>query len=288
MSLITLKQGLDMAEAGNYALGMFNIISLEYAEAVVRAAERVNLPVILGFPEAFFKYHDVEMMGPLLVRFAERSTVPCVVHIDHGVDYNLLMKSLKYGFTSIMFDGSALPHQENIDQTREIVKAAHAFGASVEGEIGYLGFGEGADEDPNAATSLDRVNQLHLTNPEEARSFAEVTGVDALAIAIGNMHGHYRGEPKLDFERLQAIHKATPCALVLHGGSGISDADFVRAIRGGIRKVNIYTAMNDNALQFLRDHLGDGMPWVDLACKQRDAIEDQVADFVRLFGCIGR
>lgn len=286
MSLITLKQGLDMAEDGNYALGMFNIISLEYAEAVVRAAERVNLPVILGFPESFFKYHDVEMMGPLLVRFAERSTVPCVVHIDHGVDNNLLMKSLKYGFTSIMFDGSALPHKENIEKTREIVKAAHAFGASVEGEIGYLGFGEGEDEDASAATSLERVNQLHLTNPEEARSFAEATGVDALAIAIGNMHGHYRGEPKLDFERLQAIHKVTPCALVLHGGSGIPDADFVRAIRGGIRKVNIYTAMNDLALKFLRDHLGDGLPWVDLATKQRDAIEDQVAGFIRLFGCV--
>ena len=286
MSLITLKQGLDMAETGNYALGMFNIISLEYAEAVVRAAERVNLPVILGFPEAFFKYHDVEMMGPMLVRFAECAKVPCVVHIDHGVDYHLLMKAIKYGFTSIMFDGSALPHDENIQQTAEIVKVAHAFGVSVEGEIGYLGFEEGADEDPTAKTSLDRVNALHLTNPEEARHFAEVTGVDALAIAIGNMHGHYRGEPKLDFERLEAIKKATPCALVLHGGSGISDADFVKAIRRGIRKVNIYTAMNDYALKFLREHLDDGLSWVDLACKQRDAIEDQVTGFVKLFGCV--
>ncbi len=111
-----------MAEAGNYALGMFNIISMEYAEAVVRAAERVNLPVILGFPEAFYKYHDVEMRGPLLVRFAERAKVPCVVHIDHGVDYSLLMKAIKYGFTSIMFDGSALPHDENIQKTSEIVR----------------------------------------------------------------------------------------------------------------------------------------------------------------------
>ncbi len=286
MSLITLKQGLDMAEQGNYALGMFNIISLEYAEAVVRAAERVNLPVILGFPEAFFKYHDVEIMGPLLVEFALRAKVPCVVHIDHGVDYNLLMKAIKYGFTSIMFDGSALPHDENIEKTREIVKVAHAFNVSVEGEIGYLGFEEGADEDPNAKTSLERVNQLHLTSPEDAKHFAEVTGVDALAIAIGNMHGHYRGEPKLDFTRLEAIKKATPCALVLHGGSGISDADFVKAIRRGIRKVNIYTAMNDYALSYLRDHLNDGLSWVDLACKQRDAIEDQVAGFIKLFGCI--
>lgn len=286
MSLITLKQGLDMAEAGNYALGMFNIISLEYAEAVVRAAERVNLPVILGFPEAFFKYHEVEVMGPLLVRFAERAKVPCVTHIDHGADYHLLMKAIKHGFTSIMFDGSALPHDENIQKTAEIVKVAHAFGVSVEGEIGYLGFEEGADEDPTARTSLERVNALHLTKPEEARRFAEATGVDALAIAIGNMHGHYRGEPRLDFERLEAIKKAAPCALVLHGGSGISDADFVKAIRRGIRKINIYTAMNDHALKYLREHLDDGLPWVDLACRQRDAIEEQVAGFIRLFGCV--
>jgi len=286
MSLITLKQGLDMAEAANNALGMFNIISLEYAEAVVRAAERAELPVILGFPEGFFKYHDVEIMGPLLVRFAERAKVPCVVHIDHGVDYGLLLKAIKYGFTSIMFDGSALPHDENLEKTAEIVRVAHAFGVSVEGEIGYLGFGEGADEDPGAKTSLERVNALHLTDPDDARRFAEATGVDALAIAIGNMHGHYRGEPKLGFERLDAIRKATPCALVLHGGSGISDADFVRAIRRGIRKVNIYTAMNDYALRFLRDHLDDGLSWIELACKQRDAIEDQVLGFVRLFGCV--
>lgn len=285
MSLITLKQGLDMAEAQNNALGMFNIISLEYAEAVVRAAERVNLPVILGFPEAFFKYHDVEIMGPMLVHFAERAKVPCVVHIDHGVDFDLLMKAIKSGFTSIMYDGSALPHQENLQRTKEIVKVAHSFGVSVEGEIGYLGFGDDSDENPHAKSSLERVNVLHLTEPQEARAFAEETGVDALAIAIGNMHGHYRGEPKLDFERLEAIEKINPAHLVLHGGSGISDVDFVQAIRRGIRKVNIYTAMNDFALEYLRDHLLDGLSWVDLACNQRDALEEQVVGFVKLFGC---
>ena len=286
MSLITLKQGLDMAEKNNTALGMFNIISLEYAEAVVRAAERVNQPVILGFPEAFFKFHDVAEMGPMLVRFAERSSVPCVVHIDHGVDFDLLMQAIKYGFTSIMFDGSSLPHDENIRQTAEITRIAHSFGVSVEGEIGYLGFEAGADEDPNAKTSLDRVNADDLTSPVDARDFVEKTKVDALAIAIGNMHGHYRGEPRLDFERLEAIKKITPAALVLHGGSGISDPDFVKAIRKGIRKVNIYTAMNDYALEYLRNHLDDGLSWIELACKQRDAIEEQVVDFVKLFACM--
>ncbi len=172
------------------------------------------------------------------------------------------MKAIRYGFTSIMFDGSALPHEENLQKTAEIVKVVHAFGVSVEGEIGYLGFEEGADEDPGAKTSLERVNALNLTSPEEARRFAEATKVDALAIAIGNMHGHYRGEPKLDFERLEAIRGAAPCSLVLHGGSGISDGDFVRAIRSGIRKVNIYTAMNDYALEYLRDNLDGATSWV--------------------------
>lgn len=284
MPLATLKEVVDYSQKNTCGIGMFNFVNLEYAEAIVGAAEKVGLPVILGFPEVFFSYHSVERVSELLLRFAEHSTVPTVVHLDHGGDFDTIMQVMKLGFTSVMFDGSALEYEENIRQTKEIVKVAHAMGVSVEGELGYLGF-ENNDEKPKSMrTSLDHIAVDRLTQPEQAADFAERTGVDALAIAIGNMHGHYRGTPKLDLARLSEIKKAVSCGLVLHGGSGLSDDDFTAAIRAGINKVNIYTAMNDHALDFLKEKLPTSTSWLELSSALRGALEEQVADFIKLFG----
>ncbi|MDR1438946.1 MAG: class II fructose-bisphosphate aldolase [Clostridiales bacterium] len=283
MPLATLKEVTDIAERQNIGIGMFNVISLEYAEAIISAAERSGTPVILGFPEGFFPCHDVKTMGPLLVRMAERATVPAAVHVDHGTDPENLKEAIRQGFTGIMYDGSALKMEENIRNTAEIAQYAHSKGVSVEGEIGYLGFNNADEDRAEGKTSLERVDAANLTDPAEARSFVERTGVDALAVAIGNMHGAYRGIPKLDIGRLAKIHEIVPCALVLHGGSGLSDADFVAAVENGVRKVNIYTAMNDLALRFLRERLDGATSWLDLQQAQREAIAGQVFDFIEVF-----
>jgi fructose-bisphosphate aldolase class II len=287
MSLATLSEVIEFAQKRSCGIGMFNIVNLEYAEAVVQAAEEVGLPVMLGFPEAFFQYHSMEMMTELIVGFARRSGVPTVVHLDHGGSFNMILKAMKLGFTSVMFDGSAMDYEENVRKTREIVRIAHAMGVSVEGELGYLGFDNGDESAGAGDTSLDVIDSSRLTRPEQAGDFAERTGIDALAVAIGNMHGHYKGIPKLDLQRLREIKKAVKCGLVLHGGSGLSDEDFAGAVRTGISKINIYTAMNDFVLDFLKDKLPSSKSWLELTNELRISLKDQVKGFIRLFGCVG-
>jgi fructose-bisphosphate aldolase class II len=296
MALISLRQLLDHAAEHGYGLPAFNVNNMEQIQAIMQAAEACDSPVILQASAGARKYAGEPFLRKLVEAAIEQyPDIPVCLHQDHGTSPAVCQQSMRSGFSSVMMDGSLgtdgktpTSYAYNVEVTARVVDMAHVIGVSVEGELGCLGSletGEAGEEDGIGAAGKLAHAQL-LTDPDEAADFVARTGVDALAIAIGNMHGHYRGEPKLDFERLQAIHKATPCALVLHGGSGISDADFVRAIRGGIRKVNIYTAMNDYALKYLREHLNDGLSWVDLACKQRDAIEDQVTGFVKLFGCI--
>ena len=205
---------------------------------------------------------------------ARAASVPVAVHLDHGKNFDIVMKVLQRGFTSVMFDGSALPYEENVAQTAEIVKIAHAMGVSVEGELGYIG---------KADTVMDK---SMMTQPEQALDFSERTGVDALAVAIGNLHGHYKGIPKLDFERLQEIKDIVKCGLVLHGGSGISEVDFVKAIKMGVGKVNIYTAMSDFTLDFLKENQPKYSAWLDLSKDMRLGLTELIKDYILLFGCL--
>jgi fructose-bisphosphate aldolase class II len=283
MPLATLKEVMDYSIKHTRGIGMFNVVNLDYAEAIVEAAEEAQVPVILGFPEAFFGYHSMEAMSELLTGFGKRAAVPAVVHIDHGGDYNTLVMAMKSGFTSIMFDGSALDYEENIRQTKEITKVAHAMGVSVEGELGYLGFETHDDAVESGATSLDLTQLDRLTRPEQAADFVSRTGIDALAIAIGNMHGHYRGIPKLDIGRLREIRSAVKCGLVLHGGSGLSDGDFREAVKNGINKINIYTAMNDNVLHFLGEKIHGSSSWIELACETKEELRRQTLGMIKLF-----
>ena len=287
MPLATLKEVMDYSIKHTQGIGMFNVVNLDYAEAITEAAEDARLPVILGFPEEFFKYHAPEVISELLIGFAKRTSVPAVVHIDHGVDFEKLLLAMKLGFTSIMFDGSALDYEENVRQTKEITKIAHSMGVSVEGELGYLGFEAYDGEVDSETSSLDLIEIDRLTNPDQAADFVKRTGIDALAIAIGNMHGHYRGIPKLDIKRLQEIRAAVKCGLVLHGGSGLSDADFIEAVKSGINKINIYTAMNDNALQFLSGKISSSKSWIELSFELKNELRKQTLQMIKLFACGG-
>ncbi len=275
MALCTLKQALDFARQKNCGIGMFNVVTAEYAAAIVQAAEEANMPAIIGMPERFFQFYSIDMMSNLCVELARNASVPIVVHLDHGKSFDMVMKVLRRGFTSVMFDGSALDYEENVKQTAEISKIAHAMGVSVEGELGYVG-----------SAAVDKVDSSLMTKPEQAADFAERTKVDALAVAIGNLHGHYKGTPKLDFDRLEKLRDAVPCDLVLHGGSGISESDFLRAVKTGIKKVNIYTALSDCTLDFLRTKQSDYTAWLDFTKDMRIDLTGLIKEYILLFGCL--
>lgn len=238
--IVTLKELLGIAEAENKAIGSFTCPNMEIVMGTIRAAEETGSPIIIQIAEGRLKHTPLNMIGPLMVQAAKDSSVKIAVHLDHGLTIGKAQEALGYGFTSVMFDGSHYSLQENIDKTNEVAVLARAAGASVEAELGTIGGKE--------ATDRDEVSKY--TNVEEARTFAEKADIDALAVAIGNAHGHYKGKPELNFERLAELQKAVNVPLVLHGGSGISDEDFRRAISLGIRKINIATASMDAAINW--------------------------------------
>ena len=240
MNPVSLKEIIEFSRKHQIGVGMFNIVNLEFAQAMYDAAQETELPVMFGMPEGFLKFYNVNVMTAACKKFIETSKVPIAIHLDHGKTFEGVMSAIRAGFSSVMFDGSSLDYEENVEKTREIVKIARAFGVTVEGELGYIG------------NTKEQVNNDNFTKPEQAADFVKRTGIDALAIAIGNQHGPYKGVQKLDFGRLKEIRgKVDPsCGLVLHGGSGISPDDFAEAVRCGINKVNIHTA-NMQAVQEL-------------------------------------
>ncbi len=236
--LITMKAILELADAKNIAIGAFNITSLEGIQAVLQASEELNQPVILQFAPVHESIIPMSVIGPVMIMMAEQATVPVAVHLDHGDDLNLLKKALDMGFTSIMYDGSALSFEENVANTRIAVEMADAYGASVEAEIGAMGRQEfssiGEGEEGEAMEGC-------YTDPEQAEQFVEATGIDALACSFGTVHGLYLTEPKLDFDRISRIRTRIGLPIVMHGGSGVSDQDFRKCIENGVRKINYYT-----------------------------------------------
>ena len=240
--LVNLDYVLKKAQAEKYAVGLFNTTDTDMLQAVIEAAEECRSPVVIGTAEVLLPYGELSLIAPSVIAAAKRATVPVVVHYDHGLTFDRCMEALRLGFSSVMFDGSAGDPEKNAADTREIVKIAHSFGATVEGEIGHVGQASDGDE-----AESDRYTTL-----AEAQSYLEATGVDALAIAIGTAHGAYKTKPKLDLDRLAEISAAVGTPLVLHGGSGLSDDDFRNAIAGGIAKVNIFTDLciaGDNAVK---------------------------------------
>jgi len=232
--LVTLEEILKDAESRKYGVGLFNMLNLEMARAIIDAAEEERSPLILGVAEVHLPHIPFEYASLIMNHIAKKATVPVCLHFDHGTDYNKILAAIKAGFTSVMYDGSALPYEENIANTREISKVAHALGCSVEAELGHVGGGEGGTDDGM---------EQQYTNVDQVNDFIRRADIDALAVAIGTAHGQYKTKPKLDINRLAQIYAISEKPLVLHGGSGLSDDDFKNTIANGIRKVNICTEM---------------------------------------------
>ncbi len=269
----TLTELVEYSRKHTVGVGMFNIVNLEFAQAIFNASQETELPVMFGMPERFIlNYYSAECMSLACKKMIEKAKAPVAIHLDHGKSFEGVMLALKAGFSSVMFDGSSRPYEENVEMTAEIVKIAHAMGVSVEGELGYVG-----------RVGVDAVSEDGFTKPEQAADFVKRTGVDALAIAIGNQHGQYKGVPKLDFDRLEAIRSKVDCGLVLHGGSGISNEDFVKAIRCGINKVNIYTAMDEAAKDFNKAHFTEYGAYLDYTRDLTAVVQKVVRDHMLLF-----
>ncbi|WP_026971022.1 ketose 1,6-bisphosphate aldolase [Aliagarivorans marinus] len=273
MPLINLAQGLAIARDNNAALGAFNVIDTHFINALFSASARCHSPFIINIAEVHFPYLDLESIVAAIQSRAARHSQAVVLNLDHGSSFDAIVKAIRAGFTSIMFDGSSLSYDENIRQTREVVKLCHAAGVSVEAELGAVGGSEGGE-------LYGSYDQHKLTDVNQAAQFIEQTQVDALAVAIGNVHGKYRGAPELDFERLKAINAASTVPLVLHGGSGISDADFRRAIDLGIRKINFFTGMSDAALTTLGTCLSQESLKYDKLAQSFEAMELSISEVV--------
>ena len=276
--LVNLNDVLKKAQKEHYAVGLFNAPDTVMLEATISAAEELNSPLIIGTAEVLLPYGDLKLIAPGMIAAAKRAKVPVVVHFDHGLTFERCIEALKLGFSSVMFDGSAGDEKQNMAATREIVRIAHAMGASVEGEIGHVGEadnGDGADGD-------------RYTTVAEAQNFLAATGVDALAIAIGTAHGAYKAKPRLDIERLKEIRAAVDTPLVLHGGSGLSDDDFKNTIREGIAKVNIFTDLCLAGEAAMRRAVSENLNYLEARNLTVSAVKAAVKEKLLLFGSQNR
>jgi fructose-bisphosphate aldolase, class II len=235
MSVSNLKELIAEAESDHRAVGAFSVGNMEMIIGVIKAAEELNTPVILQIAQARLKHSPLHMIGPMMVSAAKNAKIPVAVHLDHGLTLDVIKQALDLNFTSVMFDGSQYDVKQNLELTKTVVDLARKKGACIEAELGVIGGDEG-----------NGTSQTQYTNPETARWFSESVNIDALAVAIGNAHGHYASAPKLRLDILKKIHQTVKIPLVLHGGTGISPKDFRECINFGISKINIATANLDS------------------------------------------
>jgi fructose-bisphosphate aldolase class II len=279
MALTSGREVLAAARAGGYAVPAFNIFNLEMLQAALRAAEIERAPVIVQVSPRSIAYAGLRPVAALATALAESVPVPVVLHLDHGPGLAECQAALDAGFTSVMYDGADLPYSENVSRTRDVVAAAHARGAATEAELGQVGH-----------ASHEHL-PVDLTNPEEAGRFATETGVDALAVAIGTVHGMTETGAVLDVERIADLARHVDAALVMHGSSGVDDDTLARAVEAGIRKVNLSTALQRVFMETLRrsaiapGHETDARAVLGDA---RDAVKDAARHRIRLVGAAGR
>ncbi len=272
--LVNLNDVLKKAQEEHYGVGLFNTTDSDMLQAAIEAAEEMNSPIVIGTAEILLPFGELKLIAPSVIAAAKRAKVPVVVHYDHGLTFDRCMEALKLGFSSIMFDGSTKDYETNLKETQEIVKIAHSFGATVEGEIGHVG---------NADVGDENLTDMYTT-PEEAEAYIKATGVDALAVAIGSAHGVYKKKPMLNIERLQQIRAKIDTPLVLHGGSGLSDDDFKNTIREGIAKVNIFTDMCLAGDRAMKEGEEKGLGYLATRNLKVQYIKEVVKEKIRLFG----
>ncbi|MBW7455591.1 class II fructose-1,6-bisphosphate aldolase [Paenibacillus sepulcri] len=279
MPLVSMNEFLPKAKANKFAVGQFNMNNLEFAQAIVEAAMEEKSPFIYGVSEGALKYMGIEFTVAIAQAAAKQSGLPIALHLDHGSSFEVAMKCIRAGFSSVMFDGSHYGLEENIELTKQVVKAARAMGVSVEGELGTIG---GVEDD----LSVDEADAT-MAKPEEAIRFYEETGVDCLAIAVGTAHGMYKGEPKIHYDIIQKVADAIPVPVVLHGGSGVPDEAIRLSIAAGVGKINVNTENQVACTNAIREALSASASVIDprkYLTPARNAMKAVVQEKIRLFG----
>lgn len=271
MALVSMKELLAQADAQQRTVGAFNVSSIEMVCGVIEAAEELNTPVIIQVAESRLSTTPLTLLGRVMVQAAIDAKVDIAVHLDHGITLSCIKEALDLGFTSVMYDGSMLNKAENTARTCEVVRLARQYNAAIEGEIGHLGRTETGEE----AT-------VAYTDPQDAIDFARATGVDALAVAIGNAHGVYVGTPTFHFEVLEAIRAQCAVPLVLHGGTGSSKANFQHCVESGVRKINIATAIFQSCSHAVR--INPSADWFVMSRSMTEAVKEVVEEHIRIFG----
>lgn len=280
MALCRMKDLLSDAMINNYAVGAFNVGSMEMVIGAVRAAEKMRSPIILQVAEHRLPSSPLHLIGPIMVEAARKASVPVCVHYDHGMTPEIIRQAIGIGFTSVMFDGSHYELSENIKRTRSISDMAHEHNVDCEGEVGRVGGSEDGSEDIS----------MSITTLDDAEMFAKLTGVDAMAIAIGNAHGNYRNKPNIQFDRLYEISQAVNIPLVLHGGSGIDDVDIRKCIHNGIRKINIATSITNQVIDGVAEMFGSQkeVKYFDYQSHVVQLVEYSVSKHIKVFMSDGR
>ncbi len=283
MPLVDMKDMLQHAYQHGYAVGAFEVVSLDFLDGIMLAAEQARAPVILSMAESHFEYFDFDLIMPAVEAAAKRALVPVAIHFDHGTCIETAVNGINRGCNGVLVDASHEEFMENIRITRQVVETAHACGVAVEGELGYVPGveGEGAEHYPG---------ELAYTSLAEARAYVERTEVDFLAISIGTVHGHMKGKPKLDYQRLKQINDALDLPLVIHGGSGLSDDQFHRLISNGVAKINCFTALSDAVAKQIRKNIKIEISsgYIGLAKNINHAVAAEVERCMRLWGSAGR
>lgn len=273
MSIVTLKELINQANAQNKAVGAFSVGNMEMILGAIRAAEETQTPIIIQIAEVRLQTSPLEIIGPMMVAAAENSSVDICVHLDHGLNYETVETALDLGFSSVMLDGSLLSYEDNIALTKKVVSLASEYGASVEAELGVVGGNEGGG----------KAHTIQCTDPAVAEDFCQKTGIDALAVAIGNAHGHYKVTPELRLDVLSEINNACTTPLVLHGGTGIPPETFQECILNGIRKVNIATASFDAIVRASAQNTVEKGNYFALSQKMADFVYENVKKHIRIF-----
>ncbi|PLY14653.1 MAG: fructose-bisphosphate aldolase [Sedimenticola sp.] len=281
MALVNMRDMLNHAYRNGYAVGAFDLVSLDFLDGIITAAERCDAPVILSLAESHFAYFDFDLLMQSVEKAARRSSIPVAIHLDHGATLESAVKSINLGCNGVMVDASHHPLPENIERTKTVVRMAHACGVPVEGELGYVPGVEGEDAERHPG-------EIAYTTAEEAEHYVRETGVDFLAVSIGTVHGRMQGAPQLDFERLQQINHSLKIPLVIHGGTGLSDDQFRQLIDRGVAKINYYTALADAAGDCIRSNIQCKGGYTALLKGASEAIGKEVERCIRLWGSAGR
>jgi fructose-bisphosphate aldolase class II len=283
MPLVNMKEMLQHAHENGYGVGAFDLVNHDFLKGILDAAETCGAPVILSLAESHFDLFDFQLLMPAVELAARKASVPVAIHLDHGGSLQSAVNAINYGCNGVMVDNSHTPLEDNICLTRATVEMAHGCGIAVEGELGYVPGVEGEDAEHHPG-------DVCYTSVDEAKRFVEETGIDCLAVSIGTVHGRMKGEPKLDYDRLQDINEALNIPLVIHGGSGLSEDQFRQLIANGVAKINYFTALNDEAGAAIRKNLKevDSNAYTHLFQGVQGAIKQEVERCIQLWGSAGR